>query len=88
MKNKKSGPNNHCFVGTSGYYYEDWRNVFYPPELPSNKMLDFYSQHFTTVELNATYYKIPNYKTFVHLADKTPADFHFIVKIIHFFCGF
>ena len=80
MMDRISDQGDRYFVGTSGYHYEDWRNVFYPHDLPSNKMLDFYSQQFKTVELNATYYKIPNYKTFVNLADKTPADFHFIVK--------
>ena len=69
------------FIGTSGYHYDDWREVFYPPGLPSNKMLEFYAQHFKTVEINATYYTIPNYKTFEKLAERTPDGFQFIVKV-------
>ena len=69
------------FIGTSGYHYDDWREVFYPSYLPANKMLEFYSQHFSTVEINATYYTIPDYKTFTKLAERTPEKFHFIVKV-------
>jgi uncharacterized protein YecE (DUF72 family) len=68
-------------VGTSGYSYEDWRGPFYPAELPSSKMLEYYSRHFTTVELNSTYYAIPRVSTFQRLAEKTPAHFEFIVKV-------
>ena len=68
-------------IGTSGYSYEDWREVFYPKELPKNKMLEFYTQHFNTVEINATYYTIPNYSVFERLVNKTPPDFEFIVKV-------
>jgi len=69
------------YIGTSGYSYDDWREVFYPPKLPSNKMLEFYCQHFPTVEINATYYTIPNYKTFAKFAERTPDNYHFIVKV-------
>ncbi len=68
-------------IGTSGYSFEDWRGVFYPPDLPKGKMLDFYAQHFNTVEINSTYYRIPPAAVFYHLANKTPADFEFIVKV-------
>ena len=44
-------------------------------------MLEFYCQHFPTVEINATYYTIPNYKTFIKMAERTPDNFHFIVKV-------
>ncbi len=68
------------YIGTSGYYYEDWRSVFYPPDLPKSEMLTFYSRHFNAVEINATYYKIPDQKTFQRLADNTPDDFQIMVK--------
>jgi uncharacterized protein YecE (DUF72 family) len=71
----------HIFIGTSGYHYDDWREVFYPSGLPANKMLEFYTQHFEVVEINATYYTIPHYKTFEKLAERTPTDFQFIVKV-------
>jgi uncharacterized protein YecE (DUF72 family) len=68
-------------IGTSGYSYEDWRGTFYPPDLPANKMLEYYARYFQTVELNATYYTIPNLNTFRRLAEKTPAQFEFIIKV-------
>jgi uncharacterized protein YecE (DUF72 family) len=68
------------FIGTSGYYYEDWREVFYPPEIPNADMLVFYAEHFNAVEINATYYNIPGNQTFQRMAKKTPDDFQFIVK--------
>jgi len=68
------------YTGTSGYYYDDWRNVFYPPGLSNNEMLIYYTRHFNCVEINATYYKIPSARTFQRMADNTPAHFRFIVK--------
>ncbi|RMH78314.1 MAG: DUF72 domain-containing protein [Calditrichaeota bacterium] len=67
-------------IGTSGYSYKDWEGVFYPPGLPNGQKLDFYAQHFDTVEINSTYYSIPNAAVFYHLQRKTPEDFEFIVK--------
>ena len=78
---KETESKSKVYIGTSGYSYDDWREVFYPPKLPSNKMLEFYCQHFPTVEINATYYTIPNYKTFIKMAERTPDNFHFIVKV-------
>jgi len=68
-------------IGTSGYSYEDWKGVFYPPKISKSKMLEFYTQHFKSVEINATYYTIPNYSVFERLVQKTPADFEFVVKV-------
>ncbi|RMG60852.1 MAG: DUF72 domain-containing protein [Calditrichaeota bacterium] len=67
-------------VGTSGFSYQDWRGVFYPEDLPTGKMLDYYAQYFNTVEVNSTYYRIPNRAVFYHLSRKTPPDFDFMVK--------
>jgi uncharacterized protein YecE (DUF72 family) len=68
-------------VGTSGYSYEDWRGPFYPADLPSSKMLEYYCSHFSTVELNSTYYNVPRSATFHRLNEKTPVHFEFIVKV-------
>lgn len=68
-------------IGTSGYSYEDWRGVFYPADLPSNQMLEYYAQFFDTVEINSTYYSIPHRSVFYHLGRKTPEGFEFIVKV-------
>lgn len=67
-------------IGTSGYSYDDWRGVFYPQKIPSNKMLEFYCQHFNTVEINMTYYALPRSQIFEGFAKRTPENFKFIVK--------
>jgi len=68
------------YIGTSGYNYSHWREVFYPKDLPQNKWLWFYSQHFNCVELNVTFYRLPSKKTFQSWYKKTPKDFKFVVK--------
>jgi uncharacterized protein YecE (DUF72 family) len=67
-------------IGTSGYSFKDWRGVFYPEDLPPREMLGYYAEHFKTVEVNSTYYRIPSVKTFQAMARKTPEDFEFTVK--------
>jgi len=67
-------------IGTSGYSYDDWKGSFYPQNIQSGQMLEFYCQHFDTVELNVTYYTIPKTHTFERLVQKTPDDFEFIIK--------
>jgi uncharacterized protein YecE (DUF72 family) len=46
-------------VGTSGYSYKEWKGHFYPEKLPGKKMLEFYAQHFPTVEINSTFRRFP-----------------------------
>ena len=47
-------------IGCSGWNYAHWRNgVFYPPRLPASKWLEHYAQFFDTVEVNATFYRLP-----------------------------
>jgi len=67
-------------LGTSGYSYPDWGGVFYPPGLERAKQLDYYVRQFNTVEVNATYYRIPPASTFAAMERKTPAGFEFVVK--------
>jgi uncharacterized protein YecE (DUF72 family) len=68
-------------IGTSGYSFDDWIGVFYPEGIQKGKMLDYYCKFFDTVEINSTYYKIPNRSVFYHLSKKTPENFEFIVKL-------
>jgi uncharacterized protein YecE (DUF72 family) len=67
-------------IGTSGYSFPDWVGQFYPPGIEKGKMLDFYIQHFKTVEINSTYYRIPHPAVMRNMERKTPPDFEFIVK--------
>ena len=68
-------------IGTSGYSYEDWKNHFYLPDIPKQQMLNFYCRYFPAVEINSTYYKIPNQNSIQRFHEKTPPDFDFIIKV-------
>jgi len=68
-------------VGTSGYSFEDWRGEFYPQDIDKGKMLDYYVRHFSTVEINSTYYRIPHPAVMVNIVKKAPAGFDFMVKV-------
>jgi uncharacterized protein YecE (DUF72 family) len=67
-------------VGTSGYSYPEWKGSFYPPNLAAAKMLPFYAQHFDTVEINATFYRMPTAKTVAAWASQVPPHFRFTLK--------
>jgi uncharacterized protein YecE (DUF72 family) len=47
-------------IGTSGWIYAHWRGRFYPAELPTQRWLSFYAEHFNTVEVNNTFYRLPS----------------------------
>ena len=55
-------PGMHVFVGTSGYNYPEWRGSFYPEKFSTDKMLAYYAERFWTVEINYTFYRMPNEK--------------------------
>ena len=67
-------------VGTSGYSYAGWKGNFYPLKLPQKEMLSFYSQRFSTVESNSTFYKLPDVKTVESWIGQVPSTFQFAVK--------
>lgn len=68
-------------IGTSGWQYRHWRNRFYPPGVPTGRWLEFYAERFATVELNASFYRLPERATFVDWRERTPADFTFAPKL-------
>lgn len=68
-------------IGTSGFSFKDWRGTFYPDNVAAGKMLDYYVQHFRTVEINSTYYRIPHPAVMHNLVSKSPDGFDFIVKV-------
>jgi uncharacterized protein YecE (DUF72 family) len=68
------------FLGTSGYSYKHWKGIFYPSNLPQSRWLEFYCQHFDTVELNVTFYRLPNQQTFEGWYQRTPPHFLFAAK--------
>lgn len=67
-------------IGTSGWSYPHWRNVFYPKTLPGEAWLDYYATSFETVELNNTFYQLPGAATFRHWYGEVPEHFVFAVK--------
>jgi uncharacterized protein YecE (DUF72 family) len=69
-------------IGCSGWNYEHWRNgVFYPPRLPPRRWLDFYAQHFDTVEVNSTFYRLPRESAVANWVRESPEGFLFAVKM-------
>ena len=75
-------------IGTSGYNYLEWRGSFYPEKLPTAKMLPYYAERFSTVEINYTFYRMPSAKTIAGWDAETPPGFCFALKapqrITHF----
>jgi uncharacterized protein YecE (DUF72 family) len=67
-------------VGTSGYNYPEWRGTFYPEKFSTDKMLAYYAERFPTVEINYTFYRIPNEKLLSGWAAGTPDTFSFTLK--------
>ncbi len=69
-------------IGCSGWNYDHWRGgVFYPPRLPPREWLRFYADRFDTVELNATFYRLPRETAAARWVEETPDDFTFAVKV-------
>ena len=68
------------FVGTSGYNYPEWRGSFYPEKFSTDRMLAFYAERFPTVEINYTFYRMPNEKLLAGWAAGTPDGFAFTLK--------
>ncbi|HEX3900744.1 MAG TPA: DUF72 domain-containing protein [Mycobacteriales bacterium] len=68
-------------VGTSGWQYADWRQIFYPVGLPQRAWLDYFAQRFNTVEVNSTFYRLPSVETVERWAQALPAGFLMAVKV-------
>jgi uncharacterized protein YecE (DUF72 family) len=68
------------WVGTSGYNYPEWRGSFYPEKFPTTKMLPYYAGHFSTVEINYTFYRTPNAKILAGWNEATPERFKLTLK--------
>jgi uncharacterized protein YecE (DUF72 family) len=68
------------WVGTSGYNYPEWKGNFYPEKLPASSMLSYYAERLSTVEINYTYYRMPNAKTLEGWNRETPERFKLTLK--------
>jgi uncharacterized protein YecE (DUF72 family) len=67
-------------IGCSGWQYKHWRHAFYPEGLAQKRWLDHYTERFQTVELNNSFYRLPEAHTFAKWAEGTPKDFVMTVK--------
>src|SRR5437870_1284000 len=68
------------YVGTSGWSYKSWEKVFYPHDLPRARQLEFYATQFPSVEINASFYRLPTPNMVRGWRDRAPAGFIYAVK--------
>ena len=71
-------------IGTSGWHYRDWRGAFYPKDLATDGWLRYYARRFDTVEINNSFYRLPDTAQFAEWQQQTPDDFVFSVKASRF----
>jgi len=67
-------------IGCSGFLYDHWKGPFYPEDLPKKRWLEYYCAKFGTVELNVTFYRLPEKETFSKWHRETPQGFIFCLK--------
>jgi uncharacterized protein YecE (DUF72 family) len=67
-------------IGISGWRYEPWRGVFYPPKLPQRQELEYASSKLTSLEINGTFYSMQRPTSYQSWYSATPPDFKFSVK--------
>lgn len=70
----------NLYIGTSGFGYKEWKGKFYPAGIPAKDMLGFYAKLFNAVEVNNTFYRMPNESLLENWAKIVPPDFVFVVK--------
>lgn len=70
----------HIHVGTSGFSYDEWRPAFYPDDLKKDKLLAFYAERLSSVELNNTFYRMPSTKMVTTWTAQVPDSFRFAIK--------
>jgi len=71
-------------IGTSGWHYKHWLGDFYPQKFAPAKMFPWYAREFDTVEINNSFYRLPEEKTFQHWRELAPRGFVFAVKASRF----
>jgi uncharacterized protein YecE (DUF72 family) len=72
------------FIGCSGWQYKHWRADFYPADLPQSRWLEYYAERFNTVEINNTFYRLPEGPTFAAWRRRAPRGFVYAVKASRF----
>ena len=67
-------------IGTSGYHYAHWQEVFHPRHLPQKRWFAYYACHFDTVEINHTFYHLPQAPRFDDWRAQAPPNFCYALK--------
>jgi uncharacterized protein YecE (DUF72 family) len=67
-------------IGCSGWMYDDWRGRLYPEREPKRRWLELYAEHFDTVEVNNTFYRLTKREAVANWVAQTPPEFVFAVK--------
>ena len=70
----------NLYVGTSGYSYKEWKGSFYPEKIPAKEMLSYYAGRLSTVEINATFYRMPQQSMLENWKEQVPPTFRFSLK--------
>ena len=78
----------NLYVGTSGYSYKEWKGRFYPATIPAKDMLSYYASRFQAVELNNTFYRLPQPGLIESWKAQVPDNFRFSVKASQFITHF
>ncbi len=64
-------------IGTSGWSYKHWKEIYYPADMPATDYLAFYAETFRTTEINTSFYHLPKEQTVLNWISKVPEDFYF-----------
>ena len=67
-------------TGTSGFSYKEWKGAFYPEDLAADGMLAYYAERLPAVEINNTFYRMPNSEILDNWAAQVPDSFRFVLK--------
>lgn len=78
---RKSGVTTKYVIGCSGFYYRDWKGLYYPEDLAQKKWLEYYAETFHTVEVNSSFYRMPKESAVEGWRERTPDDFAFILVL-------
>ena len=68
------------WIGTSGYQYDHWRSRFYPEDLPKKRWFEHYARRFDSVEINSSFYRLPEIQTFETWRQQAPTGFLYALK--------
>lgn len=77
-------PKPRIHIGTSGWSYKHWKDIFYPPKLKTTEWFDYYARFFDSSEINTSFYHLPKEQTVINWASKAPKGFSFCPKLSRF----